>query len=256
MALRSSYLFWIISGCVLVLLLAVSSRYVWEATTTTDVEIGRGIQPSVSEVPPSTIDEEEEKSLETETAEDLSTVLNDRYEEREELTCLKDQTLSLDTDENDWDAARAYLAGMFGEEEAVVLERELERALLEEPEGAAITSLCKYAEELYVTERRGSGEEFEGYRAFIVTGNEGLYPIGEFIVPLGRVVGFSTVLFDDTLGMYARSGDASYTSWYYYRVAGETDGIEQVEWCDRYYGGGWSPYEDEPTRVCEYTYAP
>lgn len=254
-------LLWAAIALLFVVLVVVSCFFAWTAMT---LQRAARVSPSIvrpaEKVPaedtplvkdPAPVEDSASKS------DDLSTVLNTRYEDIEETTCLKEQSLSLISRGKDWDPARAYLEGMFGAEQAVVLERGLESALSEEPEEAVITSLCKYAEDLYVTELRGSGEEFEGYRAFIVTGANELYLLGEFIVPLGRAVGFSTVLFeDDTLGMYARAGDASYTSWYYYRVTGETDGIEQVEWCDRYYGGGWSPYGDEPTLVCEYTYTP
>ncbi len=168
----------------------------------------------------------------------LSTPLNDRFETAEDPYCL-----SMDLME--WTEIDAFLEDQFGDD-AEMMSASLNDSLAENAE-RRITSMCRYAEELYVSELQGSGEEFQGYRVYTVSGADSQFEIGAFIVPYGRVVALSTILFDDSLGMSARSGGADYTSWYYYRVGMNADSIEQVEWCDR----DWN----ESTLNCEYTYS-
>lgn len=169
---------------------------------------------------------------------ELSTLLNDRFETNEDPYCLS-------LDDVDWTEIDSFLEDQFGDG-AEMMSASVHASMAENSE-RRVTSMCRYAEELYVAELQGSGEEFQGYRVYTVSGADSQFEIGSFMVPYGRVVELSTVLFDDSLGMSARSGGPDYTSWYYYRVGMDANSIEQVEWCDR----DWNA----STLDCEYTYS-
>lgn len=184
--------------------------------------------------------------LELPVQSDLSTPLNDRFES------ISEDPYCLNVEENS-DALSAFLEDQFGDSSANI-ETVIDGSLAENSQ-RKVVSVCRYGEEPYVLEYQGGGEEFEGYRVYTAGGNEP-FEIGTFLSPLGRVVQLSTQLFadEDLLGMSSRSGDASMTSWYYYTIGADANSVVQVEWCDRYFGGGYSPYGDEPTLDCEYRY--
>ncbi len=178
---------------------------------------------------------------------ELSTLLNDRFEAvTQDPYCLSMGEVEPDGDADAWwTEIDAFLEDQFGED-AEMMSASVHASMAENSE-RRVTSMCRYAEELYVSELQGSGEEFQGYRVYTVSGADSQFEIGAFMVPYGRVVELSTVLFDDSLGMSARSGGPDYTSWYYYRVGMDANSIEQVEWCDR----DWNA----STLDCEYTYS-
>lgn len=183
-----------------------------------------------------------------EISSDLSTPLNDRFE------AITEDPYCWNIDESK-ESLDSFLGAQFGDSSVIL---DSINASLAENSQRKTLSVCRYAEEAYVLEYQGGGQEFEGYRVYTASSADSQFEIGAFIAPMGRVMKLSTQLFadEDMLGMSARSGDASYTSWYYYTVGTEANSVTQVEWCDRYFGGGWSPYGDEPTLNCEYRYDP
>ncbi len=184
---------------------------------------------------------------------DLSTPLNTRFEDmRTDGFCLNALTLNTDTNETDWEQARNFLDGHFYSD-AGNMELSL-RTLLSEDPNSTVISLCRFSEELYALRQMETGDEFAAYSlAKIANPSITTTP---FILPLGRVLEMRTNIFeDDALFISARQGDASYTAWYYFKFNPAQNGLEQVEWCDRWYGGGNSPYGNEPNLMCEYTYA-
>lgn len=176
----------------------------------------------------------------------LSTPLNDRFELAEQDPhCLSMGEVEPNGDADAWWVEiGSFLKVQFGSD-AERMEASVRDSLATNNE-RRVTSMCRYAEELYVSEMQGSGEEFQGYRVYVVSGADSQFEIGAFLVPYGRVVELSTFLFDDSLGMSAREGSPDYTSWYYYRVGMDVNSIEQVEWCDR----DWNA----STLNCEYRY--
>ena len=184
---------------------------------------------------------------------DLSTPLNTRFEDiRQDPYCLNSLTLNTKSTMTDWGNVREYLDGHFYDD-AGTMELSL-RALVSDTPDSTTISICRFAEELYVIRQTGAGEEFAGYDLVQLTNPATI--LTPFILPLGRVLEMRTNIFeDDALFISARQGDASYTAWYYFKFNPEEGGLEQVEWCDRWYGGGNSPYGDDPNLTCEYTYA-
>jgi hypothetical protein len=185
----------------------------------------------------------------------LSTPLNTRYEDvalSEDSYCTNSLSLSAQSTKSDWNQVREFLDGHFYGDSS---NKELAlRTLISDSSDATIISICQFAEELYALRQTGTGEEFAGYD--LVQVNDPLNIITSFILPLGRLLRMRTDIFeDDALFVSARQGDAAYTAWYYFKFDPAQGSLEQVEWCDRWYGGGNSPYGDEPNLTCEYTYA-
>lgn len=186
--------------------------------------------------------------------EDLSTPLNTRYETLGPDTyCLSDLQLSAASKMVEWTALRTFLEGHFYEASGD-FELQVRNAVTENP-NATILSTCYFAEELYVLQQAGEGEEYAGYQIFAVSGGKRTSILSEFINPLGRTLTMRTDLFkEDVLSISSREGDASHTSWYYFKFSPPEGALEQVESCERWFGGGFSPYGDEPTLNCEYVY--
>lgn len=179
----------------------------------------------------------------TEGVQEVTTYLNDRFvaDSASDAYCFQVPVTSAEVD---WASVEDFLDGHFYGDAPNLL-ASIQGSLEENPE-RRLSSLCRYGEELFASELQGSGEEFQGYRIYIAKGEGEVFEVSSLMIPYGRTVSLSTVLFEDALGVAARAEGEALTDWYYFKIDAESNSVEQVEWCE----------VQESVMNCEYQYEP